>query len=210
LVVAGLIADYVVDHEAGPGRGVGLAEAQPRERGQGTLLLAERFSRPRPAGWSFAPARPWSLQGGRLRAHLPRVKQEKAFAYFGSASWRDYSVDLDLCGVRGVDKGIAIRVRGDEGIGVDLRGNGYDDVLLYRGDNKLAEASAPNQNRRWHHLRVEARGSRYRVFVNGRLKIDYDDRGNDRPAGRLALAAYTGGAGECEVMYDNVVVRSLR
>ena len=153
---------------------------------------------------------PWSVQGGRLRAVLPNKKQEKALAYFGSESWRDYSVDLDLCGLRGVDKGVAIHIDGDEGIGVDLRGDGYDDVLLYRGVRKLAEASVANRNGRWHHLRVEARGARYKVYVNGRLKIDYDDQSNPRPSGRLALAAYTGGAGESEVMYDNIVVRSLR
>jgi hypothetical protein len=47
------------------------------------------------------------------------------------------------------------------------------------------------------------------VFVNGVSKINYDDQANSRPSGRVALAAYTGGKAECEVLYDNVIVRSL-
>jgi hypothetical protein len=209
LVVVGLGADYVLDDLAGRGRGVSLAEANPRERGKGTELLAERFSGSDLAGWTLSPPGPWSVQGGRLKAVLLNVKQEKALAYFGSERWQDYSVDLDVCGMRGADKGVAVRVDGEEGVGVDLRGDGYDDVLLYRNDKPLDKNAAPNQNSHWHHLRIEARGARYRVFVNGRLKINYDDQGNARPSGRVALAAYTGGKGECEVLYDNVVVRSL-
>ena len=77
-------------------------------------------------------------------------------------------------------------------------------------NKQLDKQSVANHNRRWHHLRIEARGPRYKVWVNGKLKINYDDQANSRPVGRLALAAYTGGVGECEVLYDNVVVRSLR
>ena len=209
LAVVGLGADYVLDDLAGRGRGVSLAEANPRERGKGTELLAERFSRSDLAGWTLSPPGPWSVQGGRLKAVMPNEKQQKAFAYFGSNDWRDYSVDVDVCGLRGADKGLAVRVDGEHGIGVDLRGDGYDDVLLYYNDKELGKAPAPNQNGHWQHLRVEAEGSRYRVYVNGQLKINYDDQGNVRPSGRAALAAYTGGKGECQVLYKNVVVRSL-
>ena len=208
--MVGLGADYVLNDLAGRGRGVSLAEANPRERGKGTELLAERFSSSDLAGWTLSPPGPWSVQGGRLKAVLPNVKQEKALAYFGDPRWQDYSVDVDVCALRGADKGLAVRVDGDQGIGVDLRGSGYDDVLLYHNDRELEKSPAPNLNGRWHHLRIEARGPRYRVFVNGRLKINYDDQSNLRPAGRVALAAYTGGKGECEVLYDNVVVHSLR
>ena len=48
------------------------------------------------------------------------------------------------------------------------------------------------------------------MFVNGDLLIAFLDEANSRPRGCLALAAYTGGAGECVVMYDNVEVRALR
>ncbi len=186
-----------------------IPRAERPARGDDVLLAAD-FSSPSLDGWTFDRARVWSARGGRLRARLPDAKQEKSFAYFGSESWRNYAVDLDLCALRGVDKGVAVRVQGEEGVGVDLRGRGYNDVLMYRGYRRLGRATARNRGGQWHHLRVEVRGGRYRVYVNGRLKIDYLDESDQRPGGRLALAAYTGGAGECEVLYDNVVVRALR
>ncbi len=62
----------------------------------------------------------------------------------------------------------------------------------------------------WHHLRIEARGHRYRVFVNGRLVLDRRDRVRAHASGGIALAAYTGGAGECRVCFANVRVTALR
>jgi hypothetical protein len=112
--------------------------------------------------------------------------------------------------MRGVDKGVIVRVRGEAGTGVDLRGGSYQDVLMYQREGSMGRAGATNANGTWNHLRVEARGNRFRVFVNGELKLDHTDVRNARPAGRLALPAYTGGVGQCTVFYDNVVVTSLR
>jgi len=174
------------------------------------VVVQAKFHTPNlPEGWTFDRPEIWSVDRGRLRARLPDEKQEKSLAYFGREHWKDYQLDLDVYGVRGVDKGFAVRSQGEEGIGIDLRGPGYDDVVMYRGYSQLGRASVANANRRWHHVRVIVRGNRYQVFVNRRLRIDYVDEDNERPAGRLALAAYTGGAGECEVLFDNVMVRTL-
>jgi hypothetical protein len=59
-------------------------------------------------------------------------------------------------------------------------------------------------------MRVESLDSRFRVFVDGRLVLAEIDRRGSFPRGRIALAAYTGGAGRCTVYYDNVVVTALR
>ena len=82
--------------------------------------------------------------------------------------------------------------------------------LMYRGYEQWGRAAVPNVNGTWYHVHIEARRSRYRVFVNGDLQIDFTDEVNSRPRGRVALAAYTGGFGECVVLYDNVEVRALR
>ena len=99
LVVVGLGADYVHQDLAGRGRGVSLAEANPRERGKGTELLAERFSSSDLAGWTLSPRGPWSVQGGRLKAVLPNVKQEKALAYFGDPRPKSDGGDGPLYGL---------------------------------------------------------------------------------------------------------------
>jgi hypothetical protein len=151
----------------------------------------------------------WSAKRGMLSANLPNKPQERSLIYAGSMDWRDYAVDLDVLQLRGADKGLVVRVHGDVGIGVDLRGMEYQDVLVYRRELPLGHAQAPNPDRQWHHLRVEARGNRYSVLVDGRLVLRCQDKLPGARQGRIALAAYTGGKGACSVFYANVVVTSL-
>lgn len=154
----------------------------------------------------------WTIRHGMLKADLPDAKQERSFLYAGSEDWSNYAVDLDVCGMRGVDKGVAVRVQGTAGVGVDLRGPGYQDIVMYRREWPMGRASVENGNGVWHHLRVECRNARFRVFVDSQLKLNREDSRLDhktRGAGRIALAAYTGGVGQCTIWYDNVVVTPL-
>src|SRR5262249_32496465 len=145
-------------------------------------------------------------------------KQLRSIVSAGDTAWDDVAVDLDVCMMRGVDKGVIVRMQGESGTGVDLRGGSYQDVLLYQGAWSMGRAGATNANGTWNHLRVEAKGNRYRVFVNGELKLDRADgraeaRGDPHAAkrsGRVGLPAYTGGVGLCTVYYDNVVVTALQ
>jgi hypothetical protein len=176
----------------------------------GTVLFKSDFADKKLDGWTPDRTNVWSVRGGALRADLPDRKQERSFIYAGSEDWSDYAIELDVMGMRGVDKGFAVRVVGDKGgIGVDLRGPGYQDVLLHRREWPMGTARVNNANGVWHHIRVEARGNRYRVWVNGTLALDKTDPHNAYPRGRIALAAYTGGVGACTVYYDNVVVTKL-
>jgi len=185
-----------------------LPHPSPRfERPHGALL-ADDFSNGLKL-WESDRDGVWSVQRGMLRADLPDEKQQRSFLYAGSEEWADYAVELDVCGMRGVDKGAAVRVMNGSGLAVDLRGPGYQDVLLHRREWPMGRAPAINGNGVWHKLRIEAHGPRVRVFVNGELKIDRADPRNSRSRGRIALAAYTGGVGECTVFYDNVVVTPL-
>ncbi len=151
----------------------------------------------------------WSVTRGFLRADLPDAKQERSFIYAGDPAWTDLAVDLDVCQMRGVDKGVVVRVDSESGIAVDLRGPGYQDVVLQRREWPMGRAPVLNANGMWHHVRVEARGHAYRVFVNGELTLERVDSRRARPNGRIALPAYTGGVGQCTVYYDNVVVTPL-
>jgi len=150
----------------------------------------------------------WSVRNGMLRGDLPNQRQVRSVIWIAGSHWRDVRVDFDVCALRGVDKGIAMRAEKDQGIAVDLRGPGYDDVVLHRGRHKLGTADVVNANGQWHHVRVEASGPRYRVFVNDRLLIEEDDPKRNVP-GRVGFAAYTGGVGTCTVYYDNIVVSVL-
>jgi hypothetical protein len=174
-----------------------------------TVLFSTDFESGWPKGMAFDRERVWSVVDGKLRAQLPDRRQEKSFAYVGSEEWSDYVVDVDVCGVSGVDKGMAVRADGGKGVGIDLRGEGYNDIVMYRGFSQLGRAPAPNRNGKWYHLRVEVSGNQYRVYVNRALKLDYTDEDNSRPRGRVALAAYTGGTGACVLYFDNLVVTKV-
>lgn len=173
-------------------------------------LFADDFSSASLARWSADRPGVWTVRRGLLRADLPDEKQAYSLLYAGDEAWQDYALEFDVCAMRGVDKGAVVRVRGTDGVGVDLRGPGYQDVVLNRGPIPLGKARVPNANGVWHHVRVEAYGGLYRVFVDDALKIVHRDKANHRPRGRIALAAYTGGTGECTVHYDNVSVTALR
>ncbi len=173
------------------------------------VLFADDFSDRGLAGWSPDQAGVWSHWRGMLRADLPDQKQLRSLIHTGDTAWTDIAVDLDMCMMRGVDKGVVVRVKGQSGMGVDVRGGGYQDVVMYLNEWPMGRAPATNANGTWTHLRVEAKGHRYRVFVNGELKLDRTDGRAARRSGSIALPAYTGGVGKCTVYYDNVVVTAL-
>jgi hypothetical protein len=175
----------------------------------GPVLFRDDFADTTLSSWTRDRAGVWSVRHGLLRAELPNARQQHSFLYAGSEDWRDYAVDLDMCMIRGVDKGVAVRVQGEDGIGVDLRGPGYQDVIIQHREWPMGRARATNANTVWQHLRVEVVGNRYRVYVNGDLVLEATDKKHHRMNGRIALSAYTGGSGECLVYYDHVVVTAL-
>ncbi len=181
------------------------AVAFPRQ----DVLFSDDFKDPSLSQWKADREGVWSVRHGALRADLPDERQERSLIYAGGVDWTDYAVDLDVCGMRGVDKGVVVRIEGQTGIGVDLRGPGYHDVLMHRREWPMGRAAVVNGNGMWHHVRVEALGTRYRVMVDGKLVLERTDRKNRRPNGSIALAAYTGAGGECTVYYDNIVVTRL-
>lgn len=182
------------------------------------VLFADDFSGEPLRGWKPDQPGVWSVWHGLLRADLPDQKQLRSILVTGDTTWTDIAVDLDMCMMRGVDKGVIVRVQGESGVGVDVRGGTYQDVVMYQGQWPMGRANVTNANGTWNHLRVEARGNRFRVFVNGEQRLDRTDgraeaRGDARAArnfGRIALPAYTGGVGQCTVYYDNVVVTALK
>jgi hypothetical protein len=176
----------------------------------GRVLFSDDFHSGALGAWKPDRTGVWSVGRGVLKADLPDGRQQRSFLYAGSDAWTDYAVDLDVCAMRGADKGVAVRVvEGESGVAVDLRGPGYQDVVVQRREWPLAKADVVNANAQWQHLRVECRDRRYRVWVNDVVVIDKEDSRKARRSGGIALAAYTGGVAQCTVFYDNVVVTPL-
>jgi hypothetical protein len=174
-------------------------------------LFADDFSSGSLSGWrTDSLASTWTVHDGLLRADLPDVKQAHSFLFAGDSTWTDYAIDFDVCGMRGVDKGVGVRVFQKHGLGVDLRGGEHQDVLLYATKFPVGSGKAPNANGSWHHVRVAIMGNSCRVTVDGRVVVDKGNLRFKPPArGGIVLAAYAGGVGECTVYYDNIVVTPL-
>ena len=171
------------------------------------VLFSDNFSRGLGA-WQADQPGTWSVWHGMLRADLPDQKQLRSVLRAGDSLWTDYALDFDMCMMRGVDKGAVVRLVDESGVGVDLRGGTYQDVVAYIREWSAGKAAALNADATWNHMRIEVRGLRMIVRVNGEEKLDRAIT-RARKRGGIALAAYTGGAGECTVYYDNVVVTAL-
>jgi hypothetical protein len=170
------------------------------------VLFADDFSGGLDA-WQPDQAGVWSVWHGMLRADLPDIKQLRSVLRAGDSLWRDYALDFDTCMMRGVDKGAVVRLLDENGIGVDLRGGTYQDVVAYIREWPVGKAAVLNPNATWNHVRIEVRGDRMIVLVNGEQRLDRPIARAKR--GGIALAAYTGGSGQCTVYYDNVIVTAL-
>jgi len=188
-----------------------LPPASPEFTRPANALFSDDFSSDQLKGWKAdSAASAWSVRGGVLRGEVPDVKQAHAFLFVGDSSWTDYAVDLDVCGMRGADKGVGVRVRGKKALGVDLRGGTYQDVVLYVNQFPVGSGKAENANGSWCHMRIEIRGSACRVSVGGHVVFDKHLHLKAPPSrGGIALAAYAGGLAQCTVYYDNVVVTPL-
>lgn len=204
------VAAYAVTAAAGVADPERFATPPPPPRVSapaGRVLFADNFSSAALKGWNADRDSVWSVWRGMLRADLPDEKQERSLMHAGEDTWTDYALDFDVCMMRGVDKGAVLRIEGQTGVGVDLRGGSYQDVVVHVREWRIGRKGVTNPNGTWQHVRIEAHGARWRVFVNGELKLDRRD--TRRARGHFALAAYTGGAGQCTVYYDNVVVTAL-
>ena len=183
--------------------------APPARAVRGPLLLMDDFGDASLGRWKVDRQGVWSVRRGMLLGELPDERQQHSLIECGSDDWGDIALDVDVCQTLGVDKGAVVRVGKGHGVGVDMRGPGYNDVLLNRGEWPIGRGKAALPNGVWHHLRIEAVGHRYRVFVDDALVIDRIDLSRSHPRGHIGLAAYTGGVGQCRVWYDHLRVTAL-
>src|SRR5262249_54847987 len=182
----------------------------PEFKRPANALFADDFSDSTLRAWRPARlATLWAVRGGVRRGGLPDVKQGHSILFVGDSAWPDYPVDVHRVGLRGADKGIGVRVRGKSGLGVDLRGSTYQDVVLYAGKYPVGSGKAENADGTWNHLRIEIRGSSCRVSVGDHVAYDKHPHFKPPRRGGIALAAYAGGLAQCTLYHHNVLVTPL-
>ena len=151
----------------------------------------------------------WSIRRGMLRADMPDKKDQRSLIRAGSLAWTDYAIDVDVCMMRGVEKGVVVRDSLGDGMAAVLRGPGHGELRMLKGRRSMGKVSVLNGNAAWYHLRVEVQGRSYRIFVDQQLALEKRDSRGSLATGQIALLAYTGRSASCTVYYDNVLVTSL-
>ncbi len=205
-----LVACIVTLVLAGTARGQSQPLPPPAARPvTGHVLFSDDFSDSSLARWHADRDGAWRIEHGMLRGELPDARQQHTLIEAGADTWTDIALDVDVYQMRGVDKGVVVRVGNGTGVGIDLRGAPYNDVLLSRGEWPLGKAAVRPTKSGWHHVRLEARGDRVAVWVDGMKRLERRDAARGARAGHIALAAYTGGVAKCLVWYDRVVVTAL-
>ena len=148
-------------------------------------------------------------EAGPAARRPPRRQAAALVSHAGDSTWADYAVDLDVCGMRGVDKGVIVRVQGGAGPRHRSTRPRLQDLVVNLNELPLGGGKSHQRERR-----VAPRADRdprqqCRVTIGNEVVFDKRLRFKAPPSGGIALAAYTGGIGRCTVYYDNVVVTPL-
>lgn len=120
----------------------------------------------------------WTLEDGELSGSFSAGTAE---AYTGDLNWTDNRYEAELIPKNGGQHRISFRVQGAiRSYAAGLADDGR--LVLYKNENgyrELASAALPWKHGTSYRLAVEAVGSRFRIFADDQLLIEYTD--NDRP-----------------------------
>ena len=136
----------------------------------------------------------------------------------GSTMWNNYTVEVDVKYIKGMNAGLLFRVKnpGQGGIGNDPEAGGdflqgYYFTLSQNGCvlgkqnfnwSTLATASGSYQMDQWYHIKATVEGSNFKIYVGDMSNpvIDYTDV---KPfvSGKVGLRAYN-----CHAKFDNFMV----
>ncbi len=171
--------------------------------------LYDNFNAGNANGWTPAGGA-WSVSGG---AYLQSdINVDRTDTFTGSPKSGDYTIEADVMLLSGTGQEAQLLFRGADANNhyeFILRGRGINDVLLYRQQNggfaQLAQYYLPFaiQNNVWYHLKIEAYGSKIRLYVNDSLAIDYG-YATEFSNGMVGFSTYRTSA-----KFDNLKVNSF-
>lgn len=177
------------------------------------VLFQDNFDDGDADGWTVSESGVWYVENGEYVVDMGEGQYLTGIALAGDDAWRDYTLDLDVKGEAGFDKGILFRCN-DIWNGcyyVNLVSDPSNQVLLGRLVNHVGEtlssALYPNTNGMWYHVTIKLAGLNIRVYVNDQLQIDYTaDHSTYVAQGKIGLCGYTSTGGLDKIRFDNVIV----
>jgi fructan beta-fructosidase len=139
----------------------------------------------------------WTAPGNGVRAAGPGDT-----FYLSSSTGADFGYDADVTPVNGVAAALTFRANSDGSQQYSANVDTAGVVKLWRPGRDIATYSTPITPGRTYHLRVEARGPAFKVFLNGTLVINATDSAYG--SGLFGLNAFAGTA-----TFQNVIISSV-
>ncbi len=186
------------------------------------IVFYDDFNDGNADGWEEIIGAPWTVVDGEYEQNLSGANLlSRTFA--GDESWSNYSFQVDMIGLAGVDKIMDFRrqLDTDSWYGFVIRSDwsGQDEILLKKHVNDptgivAATAQYPTQRGVWYTVRVELHDENIKLYIKQRnaesfdLVMDYYDVEPVVTNGKIGFTCWTGAAGACHIRYDNVIVET--
>lgn len=171
-----------------------------------TIFLEEDFSDGVANGWveGIGTGRWDILSGEYVGTVVLSYPERPIYSYFPSMPTNDYTLELDVKSVSGVDKAVLFRFNSiNDAYVVNLRseftagGGGGNDISLGKftpaGSIILKQRSFENFENTWYHLTILVVHNSIRVYVDNELLIDFTDDLDPILSGAIGLLVWPGG-----------------
>ena len=152
----------------------------------------------------------WSVTGGVYTTSLTG-NQLSCVKSVSNTGWRNYIFEYQVKGNAGVDKIVRFRQKDpDTYYFVNIRSDwqGQDEVILGKQaggtETILSTVQYPSQNGVWYSAKITCVDEHITVSIGGNQIISVDDNANPIYYGGIGLVCFTGGAGICDISFDNV------
>jgi hypothetical protein len=167
------------------------------------------------SGWTKSGNGIWTIEDGTITGRFDQSKPGAGYL-FTNEEFTDFTLDLDFWVSKGGNSGVFVRqplrafgTRGDErpaqrstdGVEVQIDYNDPKNLTgaIYNRKNSTRLAGAED---RWNAYRIECRGPRVRVWVEGQLVNDYQPLPS--PKGAIGLQIHGGKPHDHVVRFRNI------
>lgn len=157
----------------------------------------------------------WSASGEVMKAihYGSGVSEYVPKNSYWDLSWNNYSFEVDINFISGIDKNIAFRYTDQNNwYGIHFSGGRVSLQKVIGGVEVLpvpVEIPRNFDNGKGYHIKIDVIDNHIAFYVDSELIIEYTDANSPLLTGKPALQASSGGTIISEVWFDNVVVTGL-
>jgi hypothetical protein len=175
------------------------------------ILFQDDFDDGNADGWTVLSGS-WNVVNGEYICQLSG-RDVRGTSEAGEDAWADYTVEVDIKIVDGIDAGVDVRRSEDSHYSVNLRRSGTPsspDLRLWKYDEGqstlLVDIPLDLRANTWYSVRISLVGANIQVFIDDSQVINYTDSSSPITHGKIGLVGWTGSWDTSIVHFDNVLV----